>query len=107
MSLLLLLCGRIVEMNALGRPPSTGSRAAPLEDRVVAALTTRPMTRTALQEHLGVRNKTLRTAIDRLLSAGRLVRAQNGLAVHTPAPVPVSLLPEVESDRAPFRRSSG
>lgn len=65
--------------------PST----APLDDRIVAALSPRPLTRTALRDLVGVRNETLGTALDRLLSAGRLVRVQDGLAVHTPAPVPV------------------
>lgn len=73
----------IVEGGDAGRSPS------PLDDRIVTALSPRPMTRTALREHLGVRNETLGIAIDRLLSAGRLVRVQDGLAVPNPVPVPV------------------
>jgi len=56
----------------------------PLEDRIVAALAERPMTRTALRERMCVRNETLGIAIDRLVSAGRVVRFEDGLAVPVP-----------------------
>lgn len=61
---------------------------APLDQRIVQALTASPLTRTALREQLGVRNETLGVAIDRLLAAGRLLRVDGGLAV--PVPVPAS-----------------
>ena len=57
----------------------------PLDTRIVDALTERPLTRTALRERLGVRNETLGIAIDRLVTAGRVVRIEDGLAVPVPA----------------------
>lgn len=62
--------------------PTTG--ADPLDERVVAALVERPLTRTALRERLGVRNETLGKAIDRLLASNRLIRVDGGLAVPVP-----------------------
>lgn len=59
-------------------------RTDPLEKRVLDAVSARPITRTALREQLGVRNETLGTTIDRLLTEGRLVRIQDGLAVPVP-----------------------
>lgn len=56
----------------------------PLDQRILQALSDRPITRTALRERLGIRNETLGTAIDRLVTAGRLVRIQDGLAVPVP-----------------------
>lgn len=58
----------------------------PLDKRIVDALAARPLTRTALRERLGVRNETLGVAIDRLVTLGRVVRIEDGLAVPVPAP---------------------
>ena len=58
----------------------------PLEQRIVAALTERPITRTALRERLQVRNETLGAAIDRLVASDRVRRVDDGLVV----PVPTS-----------------
>lgn len=60
--------------------------ADPLDDKILKALAAEPLTRTTLRERLGVRNETLGAAIERLLSAGRLLRVDGGLAV----PVPTS-----------------
>lgn len=57
----------------------------PLDERIVAALADRPLTRTALRERVGVRNETLGVAIDRLVTAGRVVRIEDGLGVPVPA----------------------
>lgn len=57
----------------------------PLDERIVAVLTASPLTRTALRDRMGVRNETLGVAIDRLLTAGRVVRIEDGLAVPVPA----------------------
>lgn len=57
----------------------------PLDTRIVQALTAHPLTRTALRELIGVRNETLGVAIDRLVSAGRVVRIEDGLTVPVPA----------------------
>jgi hypothetical protein len=62
-------------------PPAA---AEPLDDRIVTALVGRPLTRTALRERLGVRNETLGAAIERLLSAKRVIRVDDGLAVPVP-----------------------
>jgi hypothetical protein len=56
----------------------------PIDQRIAQALTAHPLTRTALREQLGVRNETLGVAIDRLVSAGRVVRIQDGLTVPVP-----------------------
>jgi hypothetical protein len=58
----------------------------PIDARIVKALTPAPLTRTALREHLGVRNETLGAAIDRLVASGRVLRVDGRLAV----PVPTS-----------------
>jgi AAA domain len=58
---------------------------APIDQRIVQALAVHPLTRTALRELIGVRNETLGIAIDRLVSAGRVVRIQDGLTVPVPA----------------------
>src|SRR5690606_15682972 len=63
-------------------PPSP---TEPIDERVVAALAERPLTRTALRDRLGVRNETLGAAIERLLAAKRLIRVDDGLAVPVPA----------------------
>ena len=57
----------------------------PLDQRIVTALAERPLTRTALRERMGVSNETLGVAIDRLVTAGRVVRIEDGLAVPVPA----------------------
>ncbi len=62
-----------------------GAYLGPIDQRIVQALTAHPLTRTALRELIGVRNETLGVAIDRLVSAGRVVRIHDGLTV----PVPV------------------
>jgi hypothetical protein len=64
----------------LAEPP-----ADPLDDRIVATLRARPLTRTALRERLGVRNETLGETLDRLLASGRVIRVADGLAVPVPA----------------------
>jgi hypothetical protein len=56
----------------------------PLDQRIVAALAGRPLTRTALRECLGVRNETLGTAIERLVAAGRVLWIEGGLTVPFP-----------------------
>jgi len=56
----------------------------PLDQRIVAALAGRPLTRTALRECLGVRNETLGTAIERLVAAGRILWIEGGLTVPFP-----------------------
>ena len=56
----------------------------PLDERILAALANRPLTRTALRERMGVRNETLGIAIDRLVTTGRVIRIEDGLAVPVP-----------------------
>lgn len=75
-----------------GNPPrlvvegvATTPVVEPLDTRIVQALTAHPLTRTALRELIGVRNETLGVAIDRLVSAGRVVRIEDGLTVPVPA----------------------
>ncbi len=58
----------------------------PTIDRIVVALADRPLTPTALRERVGVRNQTLGVAFDRLVTAGHVVRNEDGLAVPVPAP---------------------
>lgn len=70
---------RLVVEGAATRPV-----VEPLDTRIVQALTAHPLTRTALRELIGVRNETLGVAIDRLVSAGRVVRIEDGLAVPVP-----------------------
>jgi hypothetical protein len=56
----------------------------PLDDRIVAALRSEPLTRTVLRGRLCVRNETLGAAIDRLVASGRVLRVDDGLAVPVP-----------------------
>ena len=56
----------------------------PLDESILAALANRPLTRTALRERMGVRNETLGIAIDRLVTTGRVIRIEDGLAVPVP-----------------------
>lgn len=65
---------------------ATSPAVVPLDEHIVTALAERPLTRTALRERMGVRNETLGVVIDRLVTAGRVLRIEDGLAV----PVPVS-----------------
>lgn len=64
---------------------ATSPVVEPLDERIVAVLTVSPLTRTALRERMGVRNETLGVAIDRLVTAGKVVRIEDGLAVPVPA----------------------
>lgn len=64
---------------------ATSPVVEPLDERIVAVLAVSPLTRTALRERMGVRNETLGVAIDRLVTAGRVVRIEDGLAVPVPA----------------------
>jgi len=73
-----------------GDPPRLVVSAAaapsdPIEDRVLAALASEPLTRNALREKLGVRNETLGDVLQRLEHAGRLVRVDGRLAVPLPS----------------------
>jgi hypothetical protein len=79
-----------VGLSLEGQPPRLVVSAAappidPLEDRVLAALATDPMTRTELREKLGIRNESLGVVLQRLESAGRLVRVDGRLAVPVPS----------------------
>jgi hypothetical protein len=58
----------------------------PLVDRIVAAIAAKPMTRSALREHLGIRNERLGELLTTLEGSGRVIRRGGLFAVPVPTP---------------------
>lgn len=58
----------------------------PLQDRVIAALAGGPMTRSALRDHLAVRNERLSNILETLAATGRIARRDGLIVVPVPSP---------------------
>lgn len=73
-------------LRIVDNPTSDAPISDPLQERILAALTSRPMTRSALRDHLAVRNERLGEVLEALAASRRIERRGGLLVVPVPTP---------------------